>query len=169
MDFDHASNTLTFGACNTLQCTEIVIVDDMMLELTESFSVTLERTAGLDNRITLDRVDVEVEITDDDGAYIVFTDMDIYALCFMWGLLRAQKLLWVWRGHPTRFLRMWVWWACVLSYLAPISLVPLITLLKSDSQLMMVVQVYIGLTALFYGLGTHNFKVATCTYFQHKQ
>ena len=71
MDFDHASNIMTFGACNTLQCTEIVIMNDKIVELTESFSVTLERTAGLDNRITLGRVDGEVVITDDDGAYII--------------------------------------------------------------------------------------------------
>ena len=70
MDFDHTSNTLMFGACNTLQCTEIVIVDDSKVELTESFFVTLERTAGLDSRITLVRVDGEVEIIDDDGDYL---------------------------------------------------------------------------------------------------
>ena len=96
MDFDHASNTMTFDACNTSQCTEIVIVNDKIVELTESFSVTLERTAGLDNRISLVRVDGEVEILDDDGVYTVFTHMDILCtLSFMWGLLHAQKLWWV--------------------------------------------------------------------------
>ena len=96
MDFDHASNTLTFGACNTSQCTEIVIVDDKIVELTESFSVTLERTAGLDSRITLVGVDGEVEIIDDDGAYI-FThldhlDMDLEIMVVSGLVYRAQSL-----------------------------------------------------------------------------
>ena len=42
-------------------------MDDDILELTESFDVTLEGTAGLDGRIVLDPVDAEVEITDNDG------------------------------------------------------------------------------------------------------
>ena len=61
------STILTFGACDTRQCTEIAIMDDVIVELTESFLVTLERTPGLDSWITLDPVDGEVVITDDDG------------------------------------------------------------------------------------------------------
>ena len=67
MDYDSISEILAFGSCATRQCTEIPIVDDMMVELTESFFVTLERTTGLDSRITLDPVDGEIEIIDDDG------------------------------------------------------------------------------------------------------
>ena len=67
MDYDSLSEILGFGPCDTQQCTEITIVDDMIVELTESFFVTLERTPGLDSRITLDPVDGEIEITDDDG------------------------------------------------------------------------------------------------------
>ena len=67
MDYDSISEILGFGSCDTQQCTEIPIVDDMIVELTESFFVTLERTPGLDSRITLDPVDGEIEITDDDG------------------------------------------------------------------------------------------------------
>ena len=40
---------------------------NIICELTESFFVTLERTPGLDSRITLDPVDGEIEISDDDG------------------------------------------------------------------------------------------------------
>ena len=67
----NSSKNLTFGPCDTRQCTEIPIVDDMIVELTdESFFITLERTPGLDSRITLDPVDGEIEITDDDGVYM---------------------------------------------------------------------------------------------------
>ena len=66
-DIDSISEILEFDSCDTRQCTEITIVDDMIVELTESFFVTLERTPGLDSRITLDPVDGEIEITDDDG------------------------------------------------------------------------------------------------------
>ena len=73
MDYDSISEILEFGSCATQQCTEIPIVDDMIVELTESFFVTLERTPGLDSRITLDPVDGAIEITDDDGVYYYHT------------------------------------------------------------------------------------------------
>ena len=69
MDYVSVSTILAFGSCDTRQCTEIPIVDDMIVELTESFFVTLERTPGLDSRITVDPVHGEIEITDDDGVY----------------------------------------------------------------------------------------------------
>ena len=61
------SSILAFDTCDTRQCTEISIEDDMKAELTESFFITLERTPGLDSRITLDPVDGEIEISDNDG------------------------------------------------------------------------------------------------------
>ena len=64
------SEILGFGLCDTRQCTEIPIVDVMIVELTESFFVTLERTPGLDSRITLDPVDGAIELIDDDGVYM---------------------------------------------------------------------------------------------------
>ena len=66
-DYDSVSTILEFGACDTRQCTEILIVDDMVVELTESFSITLGRTSGLDSRTMLDPVRTEVQITDNDG------------------------------------------------------------------------------------------------------
>ena len=44
----------------------VTIENDAVLEDTESFDVTLERTFDLDNRITLDPVDGVIEITDND-------------------------------------------------------------------------------------------------------
>ena len=68
MDYLDLSTILMFGACQRRSC--VTIVDDDILEMTESFDVTLERTPGLDSRITLDPVDGVVEITDDDGEYM---------------------------------------------------------------------------------------------------
>ena len=70
----NSSKNLTFGACDTRQCTEIPIVDVMIVEMTESFFVILERTPDLDSRITLDHVDGEIEITG------IFSDMQICTL-----------------------------------------------------------------------------------------
>ena len=69
MDYVSVYTILEFDTCDTRHCTEIPIVNDMIVELTESFFVTLERTLGLDSRITLDPVNGEIEITDDDGVY----------------------------------------------------------------------------------------------------
>ena len=79
MDYVIVSTILEVGSCNTRQCTEITIVDDMIAEMTESFFVTLERSPGLDSRLTLDPVDGEIEIIDDDG---IFSDMQILLLHF---------------------------------------------------------------------------------------
>ena len=46
---------------------DIVIVNDTQLEETESLSVTLTRTNDLDERITLNPVDGEIVIVDEDG------------------------------------------------------------------------------------------------------
>ena len=72
MDYVSVSTIVEFDECDILQCTEIPIVDDMIVELTESFSVTLERTPGLDSRITLKPVDGEIKIYDDDGTQYTF-------------------------------------------------------------------------------------------------
>ena len=58
---------LMFRACETIVCTNVTIVDDNDVELTERFSVKLSRTDGLDQRINLDTVVAEVEIIVEDG------------------------------------------------------------------------------------------------------
>ena len=67
MDYGFVSDILSFDTCETRHCTEIPIVDDLRVEVSESFLVTLERTPGLDDRITLDPDNGVVNITDDDG------------------------------------------------------------------------------------------------------
>ena len=46
---------------------DVPIMDDKTLELTETFIVTLDRTPALENRITLNPVDGDIEILDNDG------------------------------------------------------------------------------------------------------
>ena len=68
MDYIGLSTILMFEACQRRRCVNVTIVDDEVLEtVIESFTVTLERTPGLDNRIALRPVDGVFEIRDDDG------------------------------------------------------------------------------------------------------
>ena len=67
MDYGAVSTILMFAACDTRQCMDVPIVDDETLELTEIFIVTLERAPALENRITLNPVDGDIEILDNDS------------------------------------------------------------------------------------------------------
>ena len=51
------STILTFAACDTRRCVDVPIMNDADNELDEIFGITLERTPGLNDRITLDPVD----------------------------------------------------------------------------------------------------------------
>ena len=64
IDYGELSTILSFPTCGTRQCANVSIVDDDVLENVESFHVTLERTPGLDVRITLDPMDGVIEIRD---------------------------------------------------------------------------------------------------------
>ena len=67
MDYIGLSMDLSFAACETRQCVNIIIVDDSVEEQVEEFDVTLEKTIGLNSRISLGPVDARVLIHDDDG------------------------------------------------------------------------------------------------------
>ena len=68
MDYNALTDVpLNFSACAQRSCTNVTIVDDSVDEPTESFSVTLDRTLGLDRRIETNPVDGEIEIEDNDG------------------------------------------------------------------------------------------------------
>ena len=69
MEYHHVSNILEFAPCDTRQCSQIPIIDNRTVELNESFFVILERTSDL--MINLGPVNGKVEITDDDGTYII--------------------------------------------------------------------------------------------------
>ena len=66
-----SSETLSFSACENQSCMDIIIVDDTLNEQDETFNVTLERTLGLIENITLHPVDTVIEIIDDDGMFLL--------------------------------------------------------------------------------------------------
>ena len=66
-DYIEVSRMLSFAACETRQCVNVTILSDLMDEPVEEFDVTLERTTGLDSRISLRPVDARVVIHNDEG------------------------------------------------------------------------------------------------------
>ena len=60
---------LIFAACEMRSCVDVFIMDDKTLGNIETIHLTLERTTGLDSRITLNPANGVVEVTDDDGKY----------------------------------------------------------------------------------------------------
>ena len=65
VDYIEVSRILSFPSCETRQCVNITIVNDLVNELIEEFNVTLERTIGLDRRISLQPVDARIIIDND--------------------------------------------------------------------------------------------------------
>ena len=65
-DYRALSSILEFEACDTRQCEDVIINDDLILELEEFFRVILSRTDSLDSRITLSPVNGVVHIIDND-------------------------------------------------------------------------------------------------------
>ena len=55
----------------------VSIENDDVLEVIETFDVTLERPSGLDSRITLDPVDGQIQITDNDGNLLCACHVDV--------------------------------------------------------------------------------------------
>ena len=51
---------LGFAACEARKCVNVTIVSDLVDEPVEEFDVTLERTTGLDSRISLRPVDARI-------------------------------------------------------------------------------------------------------------
>ena len=67
MDNGALNEILMFESCETLKCVNVTITDDGVDELDEFFPYHLRRPTGLDPRITLDPVDGQIEIVDNDG------------------------------------------------------------------------------------------------------
>ena len=67
-----------FSANQRRLCVNISIVDDMIVEQRESFSITLERTPDLNSRITLFPDSAEVVIPNNDGEVVVALDYYIF-------------------------------------------------------------------------------------------
>ena len=65
MDYIGLSMVLSFPSCETKQCLNITIVSNLVDEPVEEFDITLERTTGLDTRISLQPVDARIIIDND--------------------------------------------------------------------------------------------------------
>ena len=68
-DFSVKHEVLRFGACEKRQCITIPILDDNIVEDTESFSIHLEKSLGLSNRFMIDPGVKVINITDNDGMF----------------------------------------------------------------------------------------------------
>ena len=64
-DFVPVFTVLRFKRCDNRSCTNIPIQSDEIMEETETFTITLDRTFGLDPRIQLDPSEGVVTIIDD--------------------------------------------------------------------------------------------------------
>ena len=74
-DYTAVDTTLSFSRCGRVTCVDIPIVDDLRVEeVRESFEVTLERTTGLNERITLGNSSATIEIDDNDAALVGFEE-----------------------------------------------------------------------------------------------
>ena len=66
-DYVAVEEGIIFAACEIQQCVAVTIVDDVVDEPDEVFHASLERTPGMDSRITLDPTEGKIEIRDNDG------------------------------------------------------------------------------------------------------
>ena len=69
MDYLNLSTILTFDTCDNQSCVNVAIVDDTVFEDDELFYISLARTSGLDDRITLDPILGSILIINIDGKY----------------------------------------------------------------------------------------------------
>lgn len=58
---------MLFDTCDARHCVNIPIMDDLVLEMVETFTVILTATPGLDTRITLGQTHADIEIIDNDS------------------------------------------------------------------------------------------------------
>ena len=76
---------LSFGACELRRCFPVAIVDDSRLEEVEHLTLTLSRIPELDQRITLNPVDAQIVIIDEDGnQYIIYTSLSVRVCMDHW-------------------------------------------------------------------------------------
>ena len=69
MDFVGVTEVVMFDSCDVENCINITIVDDLILENIESFTVTLQEAPGHDERIELDPTNADIIINDNDGMF----------------------------------------------------------------------------------------------------
>ena len=64
-----SDSEVEFAGCNRTKCVTISIVNDLELEKTETFTITLRRSSGLGSSISLGTVEAEIQIRDEDSQY----------------------------------------------------------------------------------------------------
>ena len=69
------------------QCFSVNITDDLVLEDTERFSLTLTLADGSNVPVVVDPDVSEVEIIDDDGLLSVYKKSDVKLACFSFSYL----------------------------------------------------------------------------------
>ena len=77
-DFVPVSTALRFKRCDNRSCTNISIQSDEIMEGTETFTITLDPTFGLDPRIQLDPFEGVVTIIDDFQSKQVNMKFEVY-------------------------------------------------------------------------------------------
>ena len=79
MDYDPLRPVIVrFAMCQTRSCANVTILDDVINEPVESFFIFLDEAS--DVRITLNPVDGEILIEDDDSRLLSKTTSDILSL-----------------------------------------------------------------------------------------
>ena len=68
-DYVAQNTVLSFAACETVKCLDVELLDDCVLEDTETFKMMLSTVSGQDERIKLGAGGADVVINDDDGVY----------------------------------------------------------------------------------------------------
>ena len=77
-DYNPQNTTMVFSANVNKSCVIIPIVNDLVVEQVESFEVTLERTPGLDEMISIYQDRADIIIPNDDGeVYIICTAYEV--------------------------------------------------------------------------------------------
>ena len=66
-EYDLKEAELRFSACAKRQCLNVAILEDLLLEETETFTIHLEKSLGLSNEFTVDPSVKVINITDNDG------------------------------------------------------------------------------------------------------
>lgn len=77
------SYVMVFGACNNVTCMNITIIDDYLDEPSESFNITLERSANLTEKITLEETASIAHIEDNDGLLNTVKRQRMYRYCYI--------------------------------------------------------------------------------------
>ena len=110
------SPALEFERCGNRSCTNITIQSDGIMEETETFTITLERTLGLNPRIILSQVDGEVTILDVSSKWIILFSVVIVHFIHACTAISCQYLpqgSWLNLYRTIHLQRRLVWYKCV--------------------------------------------------------